>query len=156
METEYAMVKAADGSPLPRTDAQQSAEKFRRALAQRGGTMPPGMRWSETRGFHFPAERRRVAASVPASAPGAWSRREAEARQARVAREIFADEVRSEETLLESASRLAWCWARQFAAGGELSWNASADERAGWQLHRLGYHRPPLRIREQQLARIMR
>jgi hypothetical protein len=52
--TEYTRVKAADGSPVARSEAEQSAEKFPRALAQRGGSMPPGMRWNERRGFYYP------------------------------------------------------------------------------------------------------
>jgi hypothetical protein len=35
-------------------------------------------------------------------------------------------------------------------------WGASADERTGWQLHQLGYDRPPLRVLAEPLLRSVR
>jgi len=139
---EHAMVQTADGTQIRRPDVERSAEQFRRALAARGGSMPAGMRWNETRGFHY--------------ASGGRSLAELMERQKEAGREIRMSEVRAEESLVMGASAMAWRWARLFASGGALGWGGSADERAGWQLHRLGYERPPLRVLQRQLARSMR
>lgn len=53
MDIEYARVQMADGTQVRRPEAELALEKFRRALAERGRSMPPGMRWNETRGFYY-------------------------------------------------------------------------------------------------------
>lgn len=77
--TEYARVRTDDGTSAPRTKAEQSLEKFRRALAARSRPMPPGMVWRESRGFFFPA---------------GMTLAEARERQLQVAREIRWDTIR--------------------------------------------------------------
>jgi len=76
---EYTTVQMADGTQVRRPEGELALEKFRRALAERGGSMPAGMRWNETRGFY----------SV-----GSMTVAELIERQRRVAREIEWEQLR--------------------------------------------------------------
>ncbi len=109
---EHAMVQTADGTQVRRPDVERSAEQFRRALAARGGSMPAGMRWNETRGFHYPSSAWRAA-----TASGGRRLAELMERQKQVAREIRVSELRADEALVMGASTMAWSWARLFASG---------------------------------------
>jgi hypothetical protein len=57
---EYAMLRTANGDPVPRTEAQQSFRKFQAALAAAGGHPPCGADgtplhlWNERQGWHAP------------------------------------------------------------------------------------------------------
>jgi hypothetical protein len=77
---EHAMVQTVDGAQVRRPDAERSLEKFQRALAARGRAMPPHMKWSEERGFHYVSSGRSLA--------------ELEKRQEQVAREIRWEQLR--------------------------------------------------------------
>lgn len=78
---EYARVQTADGTQVRRPEAERSLEMFRRALEARGGQMPTGMRWSESRGFFHGAGRTMTLA-------------EARERNREVAREIEWEQLR--------------------------------------------------------------
>jgi hypothetical protein len=90
---EYAMVQTADGTQVRRPEAERSLEKFRRALAERGGSMPAGMHWNEKRGFYSPA---------------CLTLAEARARNLQVAREIEWEQLRLKlpPTLAAMAAKL--------------------------------------------------
>jgi hypothetical protein len=109
---EYAMMRTADGIPVPRTQALRELEKFRRVIAQAGGRAPLGsdgrsMVWNEARGW-FPRDERRATVHSRAGCDiralrhelatkqVAWAQQESE----RIRREQeaqFADEVAGQE-----------------------------------------------------------
>jgi len=160
---EYAAAAHAYGAPSEEfSAAHQSLARFRAALAKEGGRPRAGrngpMIWSETRGWFERAAQPlpSIRARPVSSSSAGRTVRDLEAQQREVTREIRMSALRADEALVMGASALAWRWARLFASGGELRWGASADERTGWQLHRLGYVRPPVRVLERQLARSMR
>jgi hypothetical protein len=146
---EFAMLKTPDGRLVPRTEAERSYAAFKNALARRGGRAPIGpdgraMLW----GAHCGWIPRRGA-----SAPRALGRPLAvlQARQDQVNREIKQAAVNAQlqpaNDLVSGASRLAWKWARSYAAGApEPASRASKDELDGWRLFRRGYDRPPVRV----------
>lgn len=57
IEVEFAMLRRADGTPVPRTAARRQLEKLKQAVALAGGRAPRDrdgrpMVWNEARGWH--------------------------------------------------------------------------------------------------------
>ncbi len=158
---EFATMGHAHSAPLSGLpEVHPGLAAFQAAVRAAGGRAPRGRNgpklWSADLGWHE-RDGGRLAPVVSARpGPHSGSVRTLEARQRDASRDVFTSQIRADEALVVGASAMAWRWARQFAAGGALTWGATGDERIGWELHQRGFHRPPLRVHERQLAQSMR
>jgi hypothetical protein len=143
-DIEFAAVKRDDGTPIVRSAARRSFERFKAALAQAGGRPPLGldgqpMSWNRERGwFTGTDERERHRPRTLADMTARQALVDASIRQGRVDGEMADD-----RELIAAACPLAWNFARSFAAGAP--WPGSdADEvmRIGWRLARRGWTQP--------------
>jgi hypothetical protein len=69
---EYAMLARGDGTPVVRTEALRSFEKFQEAIADAGGRAPIGSDgsrqvWNDVRGWHDRTERRDMSSGYASS-----------------------------------------------------------------------------------------
>jgi hypothetical protein len=168
-DVELAMVKHADGTPVIRSEAHRSFERFKEAVTAVGGRAPIGddgqpMMWSEPEGWLERSKFRRTADFVPTGDYRGTTVREHLAfeergttvaqhlaHQDRVNHTIESETRRTDREdrelleLLESASPLAKCWARTYQAGVTAfdERTATRDQRIGYQLARRGGVAPP-------------
>lgn len=144
---EYAMLRTANGDPVPRTEAQQSFRKFQAALAAAGGHPPCGADgtplhlWNERQGWHAPERTESRGAGRPLSY---FTRRQL-FRDHQIRQERLGREIAFERDLLRTASPLAWRAARLFRHGlaPQPGLDAPAYMLVGWRLHRRGMYDPP-------------